>query len=164
MISVSKNILGQLSLVLNNLSTEEYSTPLEIFSGASISQHTRHILEFFTCLTDCKNIEVVNYDLRQRDIKLEKDLSFTISKIEKIICDLDDLKNDHPVILEATFSGELKTSNSSLHRELLYAIEHAVHHMAIIKMGILLNFPKVNIPQNFGVAESTIMYRNKCAQ
>ena len=164
MISVSKNILSQLSLVINKLDTEEYACSLEIFSGASISQHTRHILEFFTCLTDRENTGIVNYDSRKRDLRLEKDLTFSVEKIEKIICDLSNLEKDYPVVVEAMFSGELKTANSSLHRELLYAIEHAVHHMAIIKMGLLLNFPKIEIPQNFGVAESTIMYRDKCAQ
>lgn len=163
MIIVSKNILTQVSSLLTQLKNEEYTLPLEVFSGSSIAQHVRHTLEFYLCLLDAKT-ELVNFDKRERNPKIENDLSFTLSTIKSIIARLDTLTEDKPMILEATLGGELQSTHTSIHRELLYVIEHAVHHMAIIKIGFVLNFPNIQIPKNFGVAESTISHRKECVQ
>jgi len=66
--------------------------------------------------------------------------------------------------LEAVQGGKTVKVDTTFNRELLYAIEHTVHHMAIIKIGMLLNYPNVTVPENFGVAESTIQYKTSCAQ
>jgi len=60
---VSKKILLQLENVLVGLTNEEYTTPLEIFSGTSIAQHTRHILEFYLCLISNSESSVINYEV-----------------------------------------------------------------------------------------------------
>jgi hypothetical protein len=44
-------------------------------------------------------------------------------------------------------------------RELTYNIEHAVHHMAIIKIGIREVANYVTLPADFGIAASTIRYK-----
>lgn len=163
MIRVSRNILTQLTSVLNDMSGEEFKTPLEIFSGASVSQHVRHILEFYICLIDCQGT-LVNYDKRKRDLRLEQDFSFTLSMIDQIHIDLEKLDENKVVKLEANLGEIDYTVDSSMKREILYAVEHAVHHMAILKMGIMINFPQIKLPENFGVADSTIQYRNQCAQ
>lgn len=164
MIKVSQQILSQLEVILSQLSQEEYTSEVEIFSGASIAQHTRHILEFYVCLISTKNSDVINYDLRKRDQRIETDLVFCTQKIKEISVALNDLTEDRKICLHGVQGGENIQVDTTFKRELLYAVEHTVHHMAIIKMGVLLNFPKVNIPENFGVAESTIQYKNSCAQ
>lgn len=163
MISVSKHILSQLSAVLAEMTNDEYILPIELFSGASVSQHTRHILEFYICLLDQQG-DAINYDARKRDQRLEQNISFTLETITSIIHKLPELETKKPVTLCAIQGGQEIQVPSSLERELLYAIEHTVHHMAIIKMGLLMHFPQVAIPASFGVAESTIQYRNQCAQ
>jgi hypothetical protein len=49
--------------------------------------------------------------------------------------------------------------NSSLYRELLFNIEHAIHHMAILKIGTKIVLPEWDLPQQFGVAPSTIRHQ-----
>jgi hypothetical protein len=44
-------------------------------------------------------------------------------------------------------------------RELFYMLEHTVHHMAIIKMAVVNENLNIDIPENFGVANSTIQYQ-----
>ena len=163
MIGVSQNILVQLSAVLNKITEEEYKSPLGVFSGASVSQHVRHILEFYICLINSTG-NCVNYDDRKRDLRLEQDLSFTKSSIQEISKAIEAFTEDKEIELQAKFGTTTHVIKSSLNRELLYAIEHGVHHMAILKMGILINFPHVKIAEDFGVAESTIQYRKECAQ
>jgi len=59
-------------------------------------------------------------------------------------------------------SFKIKTS---LDRELVYNIEHAIHHMAIIRIAIENEFDSVSIDKHFGVAYSTIRFRDDlCAR
>jgi len=51
-----------------------------------------------------------------------------------------------------------------LHRELQYNIEHAVHHLAIIKIGVKTLEDSFKLDDNFGIAASTIRNKNACAQ
>jgi hypothetical protein len=46
-------------------------------------------------------------------------------------------------------------------REMVYLVEHSIHHYALIRIGLQENFPKIIIPENFGIAYSTIKHREK---
>jgi len=161
---VSKKILLELKGVLVGLTNDEYTAPLDIFSGASIAQHTRHILEFYVCLLNNCDCDVINYDLRERDKNIEQKLDFCLTKVDEINIQLNQVNTNKKICLEAFQGGKTVKVETSFDRELLYAIEHTIHHMAIIKMGILLHYPNITIPKNFGVAESTIQYKSSCAQ
>ena len=59
--------------------------------------------------------------------------------------------------------GEELLIQSNYERELLYNLEHCIHHQALIKVAIIQS-NSVAIDENFGVARSTIEYRKQCAQ
>tara|TARA_B100000809_G_scaffold59383_1_gene55924 strand:- start:4517 stop:5011 length:495 start_codon:yes stop_codon:yes gene_type:complete len=151
-------ILDHLRTLINELEQQELQLPLAVFSGSSIGQHTRHILEFYICLINQVDDLVVSYDKRARDTNLENNKEYILLKIDEIIHDLHPLATDFTIILSTELSGKNHLTPSSFSREILYTIEHAVHHMAIIKIGVLLNFPKISFDKNFGVAESTLRY------
>ncbi len=48
-------------------------------------------------------------------------------------------------------------------RELLYNLEHSIHHQALIKVA-LFNSTHIKISESFGVAPSTLEYRKQCVQ
>jgi hypothetical protein len=50
--------------------------------------------------------------------------------------------------------------NTSLERELVYNVEHAIHHMAIIRIAIEREFPSIKLDKHFGIAFSTIRFRD----
>lgn len=152
------NILHQLKELLFQLTEEEFCLPLDVFSGSSVGQHSRHILEFYFCLLEQASSKEVSYDKRRRDLKLEGDKYYNFDKISSLTDELEVLSSDYALDLVTELGGTTHQTPSSFSRELLYVIEHAVHHMAIIKIGVTLNFPNVTIDKHFGVAESTIRY------
>jgi uncharacterized damage-inducible protein DinB len=105
--------------------------------------------------------ENINYDSRKRDIRIQENIDFATESIANIIKRLE--RNDKQLLLTTLYNNQEMSIDSTYNRELMYNIEHCIHHQAIIKIG-LLHFDKTEIAENFGVAKSTIEYRKQCAQ
>lgn len=153
--------LDELIDLLQQLSDKEFSNPCEQLSSASIGEHTRHIIEMFQCLENQFESGVVNYDKRDRNKQIQTDTNFAIRQIEIIKSNLE--KENKKIELQQIIDGEEIRIDSNYFRELLYNLEHCIHHQALIKVAILIS-DNIKINENFGVARSTIEYRNKCAQ
>lgn len=155
------NSLNELIDLLNQLSHKEYSNSCMELSNATIGEHTRHIIEMFQCLENQYDSGIVNYDKRERNIRIQTDTAFAIKNILLIQQNLD--KQNKNIELLQVIDGEEIRIESNYFRELLYNLEHCIHHQALIKVAIL-QCETVTIDLNFGVARSTIEYRNQCAQ
>jgi hypothetical protein len=106
---------------------------------------------------------VINYDKRGHDKMIETDKELALEVINRIHTFVDKQKTDTALVLEASYNAadETVTVSSSYFRELTYNIEHAVHHMAIMKIGINEVASHVKLPSDFGVAASTVRYREE---
>lgn len=155
------NSLDALADLLNQLSDTDYSNPCRELSNATIGEHTRHIIEMFQCLQSQYDSGIVNYDKRARNKDIQTKTDFAIEEIKAIKVGLD--KPNKTIELQQIIDGESINITSNYFRELLYNLEHCVHHQALIKVA-LLRCDHVQIDQNFGVARATIEYRNQCAQ
>lgn len=154
-------LLDQISIVLGQLATEDFAKPLAILNGSSIGQHVRHTLEFFQCLEDAQTDGELNYDLRKHDQNLQEDLRLASDLLCAIQSSINARKANFQIKLHASYDIEddvPMTLATSYHRELAYNIEHAVHHMALIKIGLKNISPTIQIPTHFGVASSTVKY------
>ncbi len=156
-------MLQQLAGVLDQLPDEIYAQPLEIFSGSSVGQHFRHIYNFYEILFRRWQEGPVDYADRQRETEVESNAQFAATLFRRLIEQLDGLNEDENIRVLSDFS-ESDTNdkrplvNSSVGRELAYAFDHAVHHLAIIKVGMKVTFPEISLPENLGVAPSTLRY------
>jgi hypothetical protein len=104
----------------------------------------------------------VNYDKREHDNLIETDKDIALGAIQRIRDFICSRRSDRPLKLEVGYDRQGEdciTIETNYYRELTYNIEHAVHHMAIMKIGIRDVAPYVTIPQDFGVAVSTLRYR-----
>lgn len=154
----------QLADSLNQLTPAEYSQPSKILFNATIGQHVRHILELYICLYNGYETGIVNYEKRKRDIRIETDKDFANELMLMISGNID--KDDKDLLLESNYdeqSTEEIIVGTNYYRELLYNLEHTVHHMALIRVGIN-EVSSITIPEGFGVATSTIKYRKTCVQ
>ncbi|MFN7116147.1 MAG: hypothetical protein ACK4TA_05070 [Saprospiraceae bacterium] len=149
--------------LLNQLNNEMYAQPLDIFKGSSIGQHFRHILDFYLCLIKGIQEGMVDYARRDRNPLVESDVNFTKSVFEEVAQTIEAFSEEQPLQVLGDFSDKEVTRPyllSSIGRELMYAYDHAVHHLAMIKIGIAVAAPDLVIDQNIGVAPSTIKHRS----
>lgn len=159
-------LLIQLKELISQLNQDHFTQPIEILSGSSIGQHIRHTLEFFMCLMDAKSEGRVCYDERRHDRLIETDPKLALRVADTLMEFLEKEQADFPIIHEANYElsdGPNKSMASSFYRELAYNIEHAIHHMALMKVGIRERFQYIDLPADFGVASSTIRFRKEAA-
>ncbi|MBY0478772.1 MAG: DinB family protein [Chitinophagaceae bacterium] len=154
-----KESFVQLTNVLDQLNDEEYTTVSANLSGATIGQHMRHVVEMYQCLLSGYQAGVVCYDQRKRDIAIETSKEFARNLLQQLT-DSIDLENKDLLLIsyfgdEASVQIDLPTN---YYRELMYNLEHSVHHMALMKVG-LKEFSIAEVSENFGVASSTIQYK-----
>ncbi len=166
--SLAKENLEQLNELLHRISVQDYNEKPLVLDGASIGQHIRHILEFYMMLISGSASGVISYDKRKRDLRIETETNYAIETIRKIKTEIDKMELNIPVLFEADYTEDKSSNNlihTSLNRELAYCIEHSIHHMALIKAGLIGLELDDHVDELFGVAYSTIRYRNNsCAQ
>lgn len=158
------SILSQLSDAVQQLSETEYTFPSQTLSGSSIGQHLRHTLEFFICLEQGFEKGIINYDKRAHDKLIETNPEVALLTINGIRKFVSTQSSNKTLKLEVGYdlsSDENIQVETNFFRELTYNIEHAVHHMAIMKIGVREIAPHLSIPSDFGVAASTVRYRGE---
>ncbi|TAK34481.1 MAG: DinB family protein [Saprospiraceae bacterium] len=155
-------ILRQIAGLLEKLDEDTYSRPLELFNGSSIGQHFRHILDFYDCLLKGLAAGRIDYTKRQRDLRMEQEPGYAAAILENLARQTESVEEATPVEILADFSSDFNEERppvqSSAARELMYAYDHAVHHLAIIKMGLKVVASKVEAGPETGVAPSTLRY------
>ncbi|MDR6805002.1 putative damage-inducible protein DinB [Dyadobacter sp. BE34] len=156
-----KAALAQISAMLDALSDEQYGRSLPILSGASLGGHVRHVIEFFIELDRGYRSGDVNYDARHRDRAIEQQRELALARLQRIAISLD--KENKALLLTTATDQTCFQVATNYERELVYNLEHAVHHMALMKIGIG-TLTALQLPESFGVASSTVRYRQaQCA-
>ena len=150
--------LEELSDLLLQLSQQDYSQFSPVFRTSSIGQHVRHILELFECLIAQYDSGEINYDLRKRDLRMERDPVFALEKIRLIQHQI--ILPDKDLLLYQDQNPETEGINTTYFRELLYNLEHCVHHQALIRLACHA-IPGILISEYFGVAKSTLTYNSR---
>lgn len=160
LITIEKK-LQELSSMLALLSNKEYCNPCKDLSNATIGEHVRHIIELFQCLQNQYDDGNLNYDNRKRDYLLETNTKFAQECIAGILKNTQ--KPNKNLQLKQVVYGEEILIDTNYHRELLYNLEHCIHHQALIKVAVK-QLTTITLDHNFGVASATIEYRKQCAQ
>ena len=157
------SILDQIEFVINQMKNDDYIKPVDVFNNSTMGQHFRHTLEFFQCLMDGYELGVVSYDKRSHDKSIETDRDLALLFIKKTKDFITNCDMQKPLSLEVNYNLDDREDivvDSNMGREVTYNIEHAIHHMAIIKIGLQVLCPYVELPYGFGVAISTLRYHN----
>lgn len=153
------NVFVQLSETIRLLSPSQYIQQCGNLGNNTIGQHVRHVIELFQCLDAGYPESKVNYEKRKRDIAIETDKELALQLLQDIFGQLD--KPDKELILHASYdelSAEPISIPTNYFREVAYNLEHTIHHMALIRVGIK-EVSDISLPEEFGVASSTVKHR-----
>ncbi|MEP7323925.1 MAG: hypothetical protein ABI761_18500 [Saprospiraceae bacterium] len=156
-------ITSQISCLLDQLDDASYTCSIPLFHGGTIGQHMRHILEFYICLFEGVHQTKIDYNSRKRNLVLSDQINAAKAVLEYIDTTVKNLYEHQGLQIVNEFSTETDEHRSeyfsSIGRELQYAFDHAVHHLAIIRMGIETALPHIDVDPDLGIAPSTLKYR-----
>ena len=159
--------LAQGESLLTQLSDEDYTRKVAVAFNASVGGHYRHCLDHFRSLLDSAVQGDLNYDHRERGTPVEHDRFAALNATRELRQGYERLE---PELLLRTLSVTCKTSYatngsqaspSTVGREIMYSVAHAVHHYALI--GVMCGVMGLNMPAGFGVAPSTLKHQNEAA-
>ena len=153
-----QEVLGQvMTLISSSRPVYNQTTPMV---QSPIGKHIRHILDHFRSLEEGLKTGIIDYTLRHRNTAMESDPDVAQATTERLIAWVGNLSNDNPslkVINEISVSEEESlATETNLERELIYLINHTLHHVAYA--SLLANVHDVKTPNHLGIAPSTATY------
>lgn len=148
----------QFGKLCNSLNDDQYSTQCKALNGATIGEHLRHSFEFYQCLLEGVQHGSICYDNRKRNTRLQTDRSFAIEQMQVLADELIKLTATGPLQIHSKETNQASVC-SSVERELIYCLDHAIHHQALIKIGLHELGCTAFVSNDFGVAYSTLRYR-----
>lgn len=160
--------LAQGEALLAQISDEDYTRKVAIAFNASIGGHYRHCLDHFRSLLDSATAGDLNYDHRERGTLIEKDRFAALNATREL---QEGYERLDPMLLFRPLRVTCKTSYatsgsqaspSTVGREIMYSVAHAVHHYALI--GIMCGITGLQMPAGFGVAPSTLKHQTEAAK
>lgn len=161
-------VLRQGETLLHALDDKSYSTHLPAAFNASVGGHYRHCLDHFQSLLDALDGDEVNYDHRKRDPRIESERDYAMHETRRILLGCESIPNEWLtrsvfVRMKVSYGDDSAPAMpSTIGRELMYAIAHAIHHYALI--GVMCGLMGVPLPASFGVAPSTLKHKADEAQ
>lgn len=158
-------ITSQINTLLDLLDEDTYTQCIPLFHGSTIGEHLRHILEFYICLFEGVGQGTIDYNGRKRNKVLSEQINAAKATLKFINATANQLHEDQGLQILNEFCPDATEDRgqyfSSVGREMQYAFDHAVHHLAIIRMGIQTSFPHIQVDPELGVAPSTLKFRKK---
>ena len=130
---------------------------MNFYCEANAGKHVRHVLDHFLAFLPAVESGVLDYNMRNRDSVVESDwkvakiqLDDVVKALEALPMDEKDLKVISEIDVTDTKSDSFSSNTS---RELLYLINHTMHHAAYIKL--LAKNCDIDLPEYIGLAPST---------
>ncbi len=159
-----QQVFLQLTDSLNRLQPDQYIHSCKNLSGNTVGQHVRHIIEMFQCLDAGYQKGEVDYEKRKRDEQIETNKDFASAILKEIS---RQISRENKTLYLLTYYDELQEQpekiSTNYFREIAYNLEHTIHHMALIRVG-LRELGDLPVDDSYGVASSTLKYRKQCAQ
>lgn len=122
----------------------------------TVGGHFRHNLDFANSFLTGLTGGVIDYNLRERDPRIEADRRYAIERTIFLICRLAEVVGTEDGLLVASEIAPGTCHRSTAARELEFLHSHTVHHHALIAEK--LSNTGVRVTGDFGVAPSTLEF------
>lgn len=162
-------ILRQGEELLLRLAPEEYQRKSSLAFNGSIGGHFRHCLDHFTAIVrGLDHGSEIDYDARERDRRIEEEPACALQVSRRlrdrlVLLEPSDLRSEISTRCEVSYEkGDSPRTGSTVARELVYSIAHAIHHFALI--AIIARIMEIDLPAHFGIAPSTLQHQHQQQQ
>ncbi len=169
-----KEVLSQGEALLGALDDAAYTSRVPAAFNASVGGHYRHCLDHFQSVFDGLDAAEIDYDDRKRDPRIETVREVALNQTRQLLRASDGLGAwilDFPIHARSKVSyavDESPSAHSTVAREIMFCVVHAIHHYALIR--VMCGMLNAAVPEGFGVAPSTIKHqksavllRGRCA-
>lgn len=125
-----------------------------------VGRHVRHVLDHYVALQTGLAQGQIDYDQRSRDSAVEQDAALAKQHIGALIAWIKDrVTVDRPLKMKTEVSVSKQESvivESTLRREMIYLLNHTLHHTAYVSLA--LRILGVTVDRDIGVAPATRSY------
>lgn len=146
-----------LHTAISALPENAYQQKIPALYHASIGDHTRHIVEILQCAVYGHASGVIDYHNRERNMLLAEDPSLALDRLQHLILGCK-RENKAVNVIHGDANQHEGQVLSTYYREILYNVEHTIHHMALIKVG-LFHLGVQDLPDGFGMAYATLNFQ-----
>lgn len=144
--------LESIIVMLGRIDDNSYRRPSVMLGGGSIGQHVRHVVGLVQCMVTGYRSGLIDYDARIRDPRTEAERTFAISQLKQVIIDIPFEDKNLQLKGGVTAPGVMVTTTR---RELAYNADHAIHHMALMRVA-LRELKLEVVDESFGKAPATL--------
>lgn len=162
LVEAAQDVLLQGLGLLFELTDRSYAHATGAPFNASIGQHYRHVLEHFQSLIVGLRAGEINYDARERSLRLQGEVTYasiaTCDVLRALKRYTEEMLARPCKVINSVGYGTSKpaTFESNVSRELGYCVGHAIHHYAIVRL--ICHEIGISVPAEFGVAPSTLKH------
>ncbi|MDA7705279.1 hypothetical protein N8772_02240 [Rickettsiales bacterium] len=157
--------LQQIEIILDIVDDLDPKIREKFYVKQKIGQHLRHIFDHLIILYDGMDLNILDYNKRNRHNIIETDPKLARKKLNELYNSLKIMPitdRDINIISEISVDNKINLQiKSNLKREILYIINHTIHHLAHIK--IIAQFMDIKLPEKIGLAPATSSYNRLCA-
>jgi hypothetical protein len=158
-----REILRQGEVLLGVLDDAAYCAKVPAAFNSSVGGHYRHCLDHFRSVFDGRGAAEVHYDHRKRDARVETIRDVALVQTRDLLQRSEEIGSwtlGRTIRVRSKVSYAIEeppSAISTVGREMMFCIVHAIHHYALIR--VMCGLLGVSLPDGFGVAPSTIKHR-----
>ena len=149
--------------LLGRMPAEIYTRKCPDVFGSTIGGHFRHNLDHYLSFAAGVAGGRVDYDARGRSLDLETDPGAARDCSRELadrMRQMEEVAGDRELAICMDDGGESVWSHTSVARELQFLLSHTIHHYALV-VAIASRHGLTDFPEGFGVAPSTLHYREQ---
>lgn len=148
--------LRDLDALLGEIDDETYRWQPPGGISGTIGAHVRHCLDHVDAVLAWRPGVPLSYDQRRRATSIEQDRAAGRQRLLEVADLLEHWDGQAAALvlsLQITRDGAPVHAPTSLARELGFALQHTIHHQAVL--AVLLASRHVHVPAGFGLAPAT---------
>ncbi len=159
LIDANFEALDQALALVHSLSDADYRDRVD--GKSQPGAHVRHVLDHYHALREGCQVGTVDYDHRRREASVETERAQALAELQAVKAWLASLESGKDAMADVLYvksevslcSCTSVTIATDFSRELLYVLNHTVHHVAYI--ALLLQHKGLVIDNTVGLAPAT---------